>query len=178
MSIITLHELIGFVYVQDMFAAGLETTSTELEWVMSELFRHPHAMKCLQEEIESVVGQHRKVEEPDLVAMKYLHCVVKESLRLYPAVPLAIPHESLEAVTVGGYCIPKKTTVMVNLWAIGRDPNVWGPDASEFKPERFMEDEHINLTGQADFSMIPFGSGRRGCPGASMAIPTIELALA
>ena len=82
MSIITLHELIGFVYVQDMFAAGLETISTELEWVMSELFRHPPAIKRLQEEIESVVGQHRKVKESDLVTMKYLHCVVKESLRL------------------------------------------------------------------------------------------------
>jgi cytochrome P450 len=135
-------------------------------------------MKRLQEEIESVVGQHGKVKESDLATMKYLHCVVKETLRLYPAGPLMIPHESVEAVTVGGYYIPKKTTIMVNVWAIGRDPNVWGAYASDFKPERFMEDGHINLTDQSDFSMIPFGSGRRGCPGASMAIPIIELALA
>ena len=169
---------IGFVFVQDMFGAGVETTSTTLGWAMSELLRHPHAIKKMQEEIDSVVGQHRKVKESDLATMKYLHCVVKEALRLYPAVPLALPHESLQAVTVGGYYIPKKTTVMVNLWAKGRDPNVWGIDASEFKPERFMEDEHMNLTGQSDFSMIPFSAGRRGCPGASMAIPTIELAVA
>jgi len=164
--------------ILDMFAAGLETTSSTVEWAMSELLRHPHAMKRLQEEIESVVSKHRQVIESDLAAMKYLHCVVRETMRLYPAVPLAIPHESVEAVTVGGYYIPKKTTVMINLWAIGRDPIVWGADASKFKPERFMEDEHLNLTGQSDFSMIPFGAGRRGCPGAAMAISTIELALA
>eukprot|EP00253_Pinus_taeda_P010595 PITA_10595 len=164
--------------VLDMFTGGVETTSTTLEWAMSELLRHPHAIKKLQEEIESVVGQNGHVKESNLATMKYLHCVVKETLRLYPAAPLALPHESVEAVTIGGYYIPKKTTVMVNLWAIGRDPNVWGADASEFKPERFMEYEHINLTDQSDFSMIPFGAGRRGCPGASMAIPTIELALA
>ena len=86
--------------MQDMFAGGLETTSTTLEWAMSELLRHPNILKRLQEEIESVVGQHRKVKESDLETMKYLHCVVKETLRLYPAVPLAVPHESVEAVTV------------------------------------------------------------------------------
>jgi cytochrome P450 len=164
--------------VLDMFAAGLDTTSTTLEWAMSELLRHPKVMKRLQDEIESVIGQNGEVKESNLGTIKYLHCVVKETMRLYPAVPLGVPHESVEPVTVGGYCIPKKTTVMVNLWAIGRDPNVWGEYASTFKPERFMEDGHINLTDQSDFSMIPFGSGRRGCPGASMAIPTIELALA
>ena len=101
--------------MQDMFSAGLGTTSTTLEWAMSELLRHPHAIKKVQEEIESVVGQHRKVKESDLATMKYLHCVVKETLRLYPAVPLGVPHESVETVTVGGYCIPQKTTIMINL---------------------------------------------------------------
>lgn len=109
--------------------------------------------------------------------MKYLHCVAKETLRLYPAVPLEIPHESLGGVTVGGYYIPEKTTIIINLWAIGRDFNVWGPDSSKFKPERFME-EHMDLTGQSDFSMISFGAGRRGCSGASLAIPSVEIALA
>eukprot|EP00253_Pinus_taeda_P003760 PITA_03760 len=164
--------------VLDMFGAGAETTSTILEWGISELLRHPNVMKKLYEEIESVVGQHGNVKESNLETMRYLHSVVKETLRLYPPAPLSIPHESVEAVTVGGYYIPNKTMVMVSLWAIGRDPNVWGPDASEFRPERFMEDQYINLTDQSDFSMIPFGAGRRGCPGASLAIPTIELALA
>jgi len=164
--------------VLDMFVGGLESTSATIEWAMSELLRHPNVMKRLQEEIDSVVGQSGKVKESDLATMKYLHCVVKETMRLYPGGPLMVPHESVEAVTVAGYFIPKKTTVMVNVWAIGRDSNVWGEYASEFKPERFMEEEHINLTDQSDFSMIPFGAGRRGCPGASFAIPSIELALA
>jgi len=111
--------------------------------------------------------------------MKYLRCVLKETLRLYPPVPLSIPHESVEAVTVGGYYIPKKAILLVNLWAIGRDPRVWGADdALKFMPERFMQEDQIDLKGTGDFRMIPFGAGRRGCPGVAMASPTIELALA
>lgn len=168
----------------DMFVAGMETSSTTLEWTMSELLRHPHAMKRLQEEIESTVGKHGKVNESDVVRMKYLQCVVKEAMRLFPAVPLALPHESLEAATVAGYYIPKKAMVMVNVWAIGRDSNVWGDDALDFKPERFMPElsGHDNImdlvSGQSDFRMLPFSTGRRGCPGAAMAIPMIELAVA
>jgi cytochrome P450 len=167
----------------DMFGAGMESTAISIEWAMSELLRHPHAMKRLQEEIEFTVGKHRKVKASDVESLKYLHCVVRETLRLYPSGPLAIPHESVEAVTVGGYHIPKKTMLMVNVWAIGRDPNVWGKDASEFKPERFMEelsghDDYTDLTSTQDFRMLPFGAGRRRCPGAPMAIPTISLALA
>jgi cytochrome P450 len=171
------------LFVQDMFAAGTETSASTLEWAMSELLRHPHAMERLQEEIESIVGKHRNVNESDVANMKFLQCVVTETLRLYPAAPLALPHESAEAVTVGGYHIPNKTMVMVNVWAIGRDPSVWGADASEFKPERFMEllsghGNSMDLTGQADFRMLPFSAGRRGCPGAALALPMIELALA
>jgi cytochrome P450 len=162
----------------DMFSGGMETTTTALEWAMSELLRHPHAMNRLQGEIESVVGQRGNVKESDLATMKYLHCVVKETLRLYPPLPLALPHHSIEAVTVGDYYIPKKTMLLVNLWAIGRDLTVWGADAMEFKPERFMREEFIDLTSQSDFKIFPFGSGRRGCPGSLMAIPMVELSLA
>jgi len=167
-----------------MFAAGMDTSASTLEWVMSELVRHPHAMKRLQEEIDSTVGNHRKGNESDVACMKYLQCVVKETLRLYPAVPLALPHASIEPATLGQFYLPKNTTVLLNLWAIGRDPNVWGADALEFKPERFMEElgRHDNImdlvSGQADFRMLPFSAGRRGCPGAAMAVPTIEIALA
>nr|ACN40389.1 unknown [Picea sitchensis] len=164
-----------------LFAAGMETSADALEWAMSELLRHPHAIQRLQEEIESVVGQHGKVKESNLASMVYLQCVVKETLRLYPSLPLAIPHASVEAVTVGGYYIPKKTMVLINLWAIGRDPIVWGEDASEFKPERFLrvEEHTMDLSGgQSDFRMLPFGAGRRRCPGSAMAILTVEYALA
>lgn len=164
--------------VLDMFSAATDTSAIVVEWALSELLKHPHAMKNLQQEIVSVVGEHGKVEESDLETMKYLRCVLKETMRLHPPAPLAIPHESVEAVTVGGYDIPKKAMLIVNLWAIGRDPCVWGDDALEFKPERFMQEDDIDLIGTGDFKMIPFGAGRRGCPGASMAIPTVKLALA
>uniref|UniRef100_A0A0G7ZNY6 Cytochrome P450 CYP750A27v1 n=1 Tax=Picea glauca TaxID=3330 RepID=A0A0G7ZNY6_PICGL len=165
----------------ELFSAGMDTSANALEWAMSELLRHPHVMKKLQEEIESAVGQHGIVKESDLATMKYLQCVVKETLRLYPSLPLALPHESVEAVTVGGYYIPKKTMVIMNLWAIGRDPDVWGADASEFNPERFLrvEEHAMDLSGgQSDFRMLPFGAGRRSCPGSAMAILTVEFALA
>lgn len=165
--------------VLDMFGGGTDTSALTVEWAMSELLRHPDAMKTLQQEIDSAVGDHGTVKESDLVTMKYLRCVLKETLRLYPPGPIATPHESLQAVRVGEYYIPKKSMLMVNLWAIGRDPNVWGADdVLEFKPERFMQEENIDLTGTRDFRMLPFGAGRRGCPGAPMAIPMIELALA
>eukprot|EP00253_Pinus_taeda_P022326 PITA_22326 len=166
----------------DMFLARVETTVNTIDWAMSELLRHPPEMKRLQEEI-CVVCKYRKVNYSDVASLQYLHSVVRETLRLYPGGPLAVPHESSEAVTVRGYHIPKKTMLMVNVWAIGRDPNVWGKDASEFKPERFMEefggpDNYTDLTRTQDFRMLPFGAGRRGCPGAAMAIPMISLALA
>eukprot|EP01018_Ginkgo_biloba_P005301 Gb_29955 [translate_table: standard] len=128
-----------------------------------------------QQELESVVGKNRRVKESDLLHLKYLHCVVKETLRMYPAGPLMIPHESMEDCTVGGYHIPAKTRLIVNVWAIGRDPDVW-EDPLAFRLERFMERE-IDVRGQ-NFEMIPFGSGRRGCPGSLLAIGVVELALA
>ena len=172
-----------YLFDQDMFVAGTDTTASTLEWAMSELLRHPHVMERLQEEIDSIVDKHRKVNESDVANMKYLRCAVKETLRLYPAAPVAVPHESREPVTIDGYHIPNKTMVVVNVWGIGRDPNVWGADASDFKPERFMKifggyENNTDLTGEADFKMIPFSAGRRGCPGAAMAISLIELALA
>jgi len=167
----------------DMFVAGMETMASTIAWAMSELLRNPHAMKRLQEEIDCTVGRHGKVNESDVANMRYLQSVVKESLRLYPGGPLSAPHESTEAVIVEGYHIPKKTLLLVNVWAIGRDPTVWGKDASEFKPERFVEEfcghnDYKDLTNTQDWRMLPFGSGRRGCPGAPMALPTISLALA
>jgi len=168
----------------DMLIAGMETSSSTLEWAMSELLRHPHVLKKLQQEIESCVGKRGKVNGSDVGRMKFLQCVVKETLRLHPPGPLAVPHESVETASVCGYNIPKKTIVIVNVWAIGRDPNVWGVDALVFKPERFMHElgEHDNVmdlvTGQSDFRMLPFSAGRRGCPGATMAVPMINLALA
>lgn len=162
----------------DMLHAGSDAPSTALEWAMSELLRRPSAMKKAQEELEKVVGLNRKVRETDLPNLFYLQAVVKETLRLYPSAPLLAPHESMEPCTVCGYEIPAGTRVIVNAWAIGRDPKSW-EDAEEFKPERFTESPNscVDVRGQ-DFQLIPFGSGRRGCPGMQLGMVIVEFVLA
>ncbi|XP_057447082.1 cytochrome P450 CYP736A12-like [Lotus japonicus] len=162
--------------ILDMIVGAYDTSVTAVEWAMSELLRHPRVMKKLQDELMSVVGENRQVEEADLVELNYLNIVVKETLRLYPVGPLLVPRESQEDVTINGYFIPKKTRVLVNAWAIGRDPEIWSENAEVFYPERF-ENSDIDLCGQY-FQLIPFGSGRRGCPGVSLALITVGFVLA
>lgn len=145
----------------DLLITGMDTSSTAIEWTMSELLRHPHVMKKLQLELESVVGTNHMVEELHLDKLKYLDCVIKEAQRLHPVAPLLIPHESMEDCIVDGFHVPKKSTVLVNVWAIGRDPQVW-PNPEMFSPERFFGTE-IDLLGH-DFQLIPFGSGRDVVP--------------
>ena len=156
----------------------METTATSMEWAITALLRHPRVAKKLQEEIDSIVGEERMVTESDLPSMHYLQYVIKESLRLYMPGPLLLPHENSEAVTVGpqGYVIPKKTKLFVNAWAISRDPNVW-EDPEEFKPERFEGNKSFEYQGQK-YDMLPFGTGRRGCPGGHMAIGQMSFVLA
>ncbi|GLJ31854.1 hypothetical protein SUGI_0640960 [Cryptomeria japonica] len=124
-------------------------------------------------EIESTVSSERRVNESDVISFDYLRCVVKETLRLHAPVPLLAPHESMEVCSVEGYFIPPKMRLFVNVWAIGRDENVW-KDAHQFKPEQFMG-INKDVRGQ-DFDFLPFGAGRRGCPGISMGLSISELA--
>ncbi|GLJ31836.1 hypothetical protein SUGI_0640600 [Cryptomeria japonica] len=161
--------------IMDILNGGMETAVTVLDWAMSELLRNPETLARAQLEIESAVGRDRRVKESDVMSFEYLRCAVKETLRLHPPAPLLIPHESMEECSVGEYFIPQKTRVFVNVWAIGRDENVW-KDAHQFKPERFMG-INKDLRGQ-DFDFLPFGAGRRGCPGISMGISITELVLA
>eukprot|EP01018_Ginkgo_biloba_P005053 Gb_11342 [translate_table: standard] len=161
--------------VLEMFLAGVETSATTLEWGISELLRNPHVMKKAQKEMEFFVGRNRRVTDSDLPKLEYLQCVVKEMLRLHAPLPLMAPHESIEACTVRGYYIPAKTRLFINVWAIGRDPAVW-EDSLKFKPERFIGKD-MDVKGQ-DFELLPFGSGRRGCPGMSLALGVVEIALA
>lgn len=160
---------------QDMLLAGVETSSATVEWAMTELLRNPKTMARAQHEIESEVGRDRIVRESDLVNFEYLRCVVKETLRLHPAGPLLVPHESTQGCNVGGYYIPPKTRLFVNIWGIGRDESVW-EDALEFKPERFIGSS-IDLKGQ-HFELLSFGTGRRGCPGMSMGLSAAYLFVA
>ncbi|KAJ7956144.1 Cytochrome P450 [Quillaja saponaria] len=159
----------------DMFVGGSDTTSTALEWAFAELMKSPVAMKKAQEEVRRVVGNKSKVEESDINQMKYLKCVLKETLRLHPSLPLLVPRETLSSVKFGGYDIPQKTRVFVNSWAIQRDPEIW-ERPEEFLPERF-ENSQVDFKGH-DFEFIPFGAGRRGCPGMSFGIASAEYVMA
>ncbi|XVF09638.1 hypothetical protein REPUB_Repub07fG0111300 [Reevesia pubescens] len=162
--------------ILDMIAAALETSAVAIDWALAEVIRHPRVKSRLQKELESVVGMNRMVEEADLAKLTYLDMVLKETSRLHPVAPFLIPHESMEDITINGYHIPKKSRILINTWAIGRDPNVWSDNADDFFPERFVN-SNIDLRGH-DFRLIPFGSGRRGCPGLQLGLTTVRLVLA
>jgi len=165
----------GFFFFQDMFSAGTETISVALGWAMTELLKHPIVMQKVQGEVRSVGGDRRNVTEKDLCNMHYLKAVVKETLRLHPPVPLLLPRESMQDTKVMGYDIATGTQIIVNAWAISRDPSFWN-QPQEFQPERFLNSS-IDIKGH-DFEVIPFGAGRRGCPGIVFALVVNELALA
>ncbi|XP_010911333.3 cytochrome P450 71A1 [Elaeis guineensis] len=159
----------------DMFGAGTDTSYIVLEWAMAELIRNSQAMEKLQDEVRGIVSGKDLVREEDLSELSYLKAVIKEVLRLHPPAPLLLPRESMDDCHIEGYEIPRRIRVIVNGWAICRDPKVWeAPE--EFRPERFMGNQ-IDFKGN-DFQFIPFGSGRRICPGMNFAISTVELALA
>ncbi|CAD5182062.1 unnamed protein product [Musa acuminata subsp. malaccensis] len=162
--------------VTDMYAAGTDSTHIVIEWAVAELIRNPGTMKKLQDEVRSVAGSKHTLEEDDLVnGMDYLRAVIKESMRLHPPGTLLVPRELIEETTIAGYRIPKGTRTFVNVWAIGRDPNIWeAPD--DFRPERFLGSS-VDYRGQ-HFELAPFGAGRRMCPGIGFSVTIIELALA
>uniref|UniRef100_A0A0E0JWI3 Cytochrome P450 n=1 Tax=Oryza punctata TaxID=4537 RepID=A0A0E0JWI3_ORYPU len=161
--------------ILDLFSAGSETSATTVQWAMSELMKNPRVMKRAQAELRDNLQGKPKITEEDLGDLNYLKLIIKETLRLHLPAPLLLPRESRESCKIFGYDVPKGTTVLVNAWAIGRDPQYWD-DPEEFKPERF-EDSKIDYKG-LDFEFLPFGAGRRMCPGIMFAQPNIELALA
>ncbi|KAL2243913.1 cytochrome P450 71A6-like [Sesamum indicum] len=161
--------------ILDMFAAGTDTLASSLEWAIAELIRNPRSMKSLQNEVREAAGMKEEISEEDLEKMHYLKAVIKESLRLHAPVPLLIARESTQDTKLMGYHISAGTQVIVNAWAIGRDPSLW-ENPQEFHPERFL-DTSIDFRG-LHFELIPFGAGRRGCPGVAFAVAVNELALA
>ncbi|XP_026430044.1 cytochrome P450 71B10-like [Papaver somniferum] len=167
--------------LMNVFLAGVDASAVTMNWAMAELIKNPAAMKKVQGEVRSYnVGRNTdKVEEKDLDHLQYLKMVVRETLRLHSPLPMLLPRESMNNCKIDGYDIKPKTRVLVNAWAIGRNPAYWyKPD--EFNPERFI-DKYSNSTdygGQQDFEYLPFGGGRRGCPGINMGLVTTELALA
>uniref|UniRef100_A0ACD6ANG6 Uncharacterized protein n=1 Tax=Avena sativa TaxID=4498 RepID=A0ACD6ANG6_AVESA len=164
----------------DVFFGATDTTSNTVEFTLAELMRRPSLMKKLQDEVRSIVPRGQEVvSEIDMNNMKYLRAVIKESLRLHPVAPLLAPHLAMADCSIDGYKVPAGTRVIVNAWAIGRDSASW-EDPEEFMPERFAEggnDVCVNFRGN-DFQFLPFGAGRRMCPGVNLAIANVELMLA
>ncbi|XP_057781299.1 6,7,8-trihydroxycoumarin synthase-like [Salvia miltiorrhiza] len=161
--------------LMDMISASSETIPASTIWTMTALIKAPKVMKKLQNEIRSLVGEKGKVDEDDLPKLPYLKAVINETFRMYPPGPLLVPRESMETSILDGYEIAPKTRVYVNAYAVGRDPEYWkNPD--EFIPERFLN-SNIDFKGQ-DFGLIPFGSGRRMCPGMNMGHLSMELMVA
>eukprot|EP00268_Persea_americana_P039256 TRINITY_DN3886_c0_g1_i7.p1 TRINITY_DN3886_c0_g1~~TRINITY_DN3886_c0_g1_i7.p1 ORF type:complete len:537 (-),score=95.36 TRINITY_DN3886_c0_g1_i7:576-2186(-) len=157
-----------------LVGAGTDTSSVTLEWAMSLLLNNPGVLKKAKAELDVQVGKDRLLDESDLDKLPYLHCIINETLRLHPAGPLLIPHESSEECTLGGFHVPRGTMLLVNLWAIHRDPSLW-VDPTSFKPERFEGVEKDKECVNCKF--IPFGYGRRSCPGMGMAVKVVGLAL-
>ncbi|XP_038883676.1 cytochrome P450 71AU50-like [Benincasa hispida] len=161
--------------IMDILGAAMDTSATVIGWALPELIRHPQAMKKMQDELENVVGLDRIVQESDLIHLEYLDMVIKEVLRLYPPVPLLVPHESLEDCIVNDFFIPKKSRIIVNTWTIGRNPSTW-IHPEKFYPERFIGGK-VDVRGR-DFQLIPFGTGRRGCPGLQLGLTVVRLVIA
>ncbi|BFG31492.1 flavonoid 3-monooxygenase [Prunus yedoensis var. nudiflora] len=154
----------------DIVAGGTDTTATIVEWVMAELMQHPDDLKKVQQELKEVVGLDNLVEESHLPKLHYLDVVIKETSRLHPAFPLLTRHCPSQSTTIGGFKIPKGSNVYLNVWAIHRDPNVWD-NPLEFRPKRFLNDppsNNIHYNGNK-LEYLPFGSGRRMCPGIPLA---------
>uniref|UniRef100_A0A5B7AES3 Uncharacterized protein n=1 Tax=Davidia involucrata TaxID=16924 RepID=A0A5B7AES3_DAVIN len=157
----------GIIWV--LLLAGTESSSSTMEWVMSLLLNHPDVMEKVKAEIDVHVGQDHLLEEQELRKLNYLQNVISETLRLYPPGPLLLPHKASDDCKVGGYDVPRGATLLVNAWAIHRDPKLW-KKPEKFMPERF-EDENIGEV----LRMIPFGTGRRGCPGVGLANRVVGL---
>ncbi|KAL5222136.1 hypothetical protein ABZP36_026849 [Zizania latifolia] len=162
-------------FTQDLIAGGTESSSVTVEWALSELIRKPSIFAAATEELNRVVGGVRWVNEKDIPHLPYLEAIIKETMRMHPIAPLLVPRVAREDAAVGGYDIRKGTRLFINMWTIGRDPELWD-SPEEFTPERFVGSK-IDVKGQ-DFELLPFGSGRRMCPGYSLGLKAIQLSLA
>ncbi|WVY92173.1 hypothetical protein V8G54_037687 [Vigna mungo] len=167
--------MFSYIMKMDIFGGGGETSSTTIDWAMAEMMKDSRIMKKAQAEVREVFNMKGRVDENFLDELKYLKVVVKETLRLHPPTPLLLPRECGQTCEIHGYHIPAKSKVIVNAWAIGRDSNYWS-EPERFYPERFI-DSSIDYKG-SNFEYIPFGGGRRICPGNTFAIRNLELALA
>lgn len=164
-----------YAELQDLFVAGTDTTANTLEWAMAELLHNPETLLRVQAELRQTIGKDKLVKESDIARLPYLQAVVKETFRLHPAVPFLLPRKVEVDTEMCGFIVPKDAQVLVNVWAIGRDPNLW-ENPNLFMPERFLGSD-MDVRGQ-NFELIPFGAGRRICPGLLLGIRMVQLMLA
>ncbi|RID60106.1 hypothetical protein BRARA_F03285 [Brassica rapa] len=161
--------------IGDVFLAGVNAGAITMIWAMTELTRHPRVMKKLQQEIRETLGDNKeKITEQDLERVQYLKFVIQETFRLHPPAPLLLPRETMSDIKIQGYNIPKNTMIEINTYSIGRDPNCW-ENPNDFIPERFV-DSPVEYKGQ-HYELLPFGAGRRICPGMATGITIVELGL-
>ena len=168
--VFNISQIYKYCIAQILIFAGTDTTATTIEWAMSLLLNHPDVLKKARAELDTHVGKDRLTEESDFPKLQYLRSIISETLRLFPATPLLMPHISSDNCQIGGFDIPRGTILLVNAWAIHRDPKSW-KDATSFKPERFENGE------SEAYKLLPFGFGRRACPGAGLANRVIGLTL-
>ncbi|MFS7941676.1 putative geraniol 8-hydroxylase [Helianthus anomalus] len=163
------------ILLVDLFLAGTETSSNTTEWAMTELLLNPDMFSRVREEVSTTVGKDGKIQEAKILDLPYLHAVIKETMRLHLSVPLLVPHKTECEVKLGEYIVPRNTQILVNAWAMARDPKYW-ENPTMFNPKRFLENE-LDYKGQ-NFEFIPFGSGRRMCPGIPLAHRVVSLMVA
>nr|CAD1817769.1 unnamed protein product [Ananas comosus var. bracteatus] len=168
------HENVKAVML-DIFAGGTETSSTLIEWTMSELIKSPNIMAKAQQEVRKAFKEKSNIEEHDISELSYLQLVIKETLRLHPPIPLLLPRICKETCNIQGYTISAGTRIIINAWALGRDPKYW-EDPEKFMPERF-EGSSVDYKG-SNFEFLPFGAGRRICPGINFGLATVEFGVA
>ncbi|KAJ6798557.1 trans-cinnamate 4-monooxygenase-like [Iris pallida] len=162
--------------VENINVAAIETTLWSIEWGIAELVNHPEIQQKLRNEIDTVLGPGVQVTEPDTHKLPYLQAVIKETLRLRMAIPLLVPHMNLQDAKLGGYDIPAESRVLVNAWWLANNPAHW-KNPEEFRPERFLEEEAKVEASGNDFRYVPFGVGRRSCPGIILALPILGITI-
>ncbi|XP_009354880.2 trans-cinnamate 4-monooxygenase-like [Pyrus x bretschneideri] len=156
--------------------AAIETTLWSMEWGIAELVNHPEIQKKLREELDAVLGRGVQITEPDIQKLPYLQAVIKETLRLRMAIPLLVPHMNLQDAKLGGFDIPAESKILVNAWWLANNPALW-KKPEEFRPERFLEEESKVEANGNDFRYLPFGVGRRSCPGIILALPILAITI-
>lgn len=163
--------------LQAVITGASDATATTLTWAVSLLLNNQFALKKAQEELDLHVGAERLVDESDIKNLVYLQAIIRETLRLNPVAPLSGPREAMEDCTLAGYNVPAGSRLIINVWKIQRDPTIW-TDPLEFQPERFLT-SHVDVDVRGKhFELIPFGSGRRACPGVAFALQGLHLTLA